>query len=448
MITRYGWLFAVLTVACGVEPKMPTPPPDPHAAFRSLRYAPQAPAADVSNRYADDPKAARLGQRLYFDPSLSGPLVDPDNGTLAGTLGNHGQPGRVSCAGCHVPTSGFVDTRSPGEQISLASEWSARKTPMLLESGFVSLFNWDGVRDSMWRQAIGVMESEREFNSGRLFIAEQIFQTYRADYEAIFGAMPPLDDTSRFPTVSAANAGCVPVASATTLQYVCHGKPGDGAEYDGMATADQTAVTRVLVNVGKAVSAYVRQLRCGESRFDAWLDGDDTALSEAEQRGAALFVGQASCVTCHSGPNLTDNKFHNVGLAPSHVAAAFIDQGDRGAIVGVAAALTDPLNTRGPFSDGDDGRLPAAVDPSMESAFRTPSLRCAGTHPSFMHTGQLRTMDDAIAFFDRGGDPPGAYSGHSELAPLGLSAPDRADLTAFCMALQGAGPDAALLAPP
>jgi cytochrome c peroxidase len=446
MSPRCGWLLAGLTVACGVEPKMPEP--DSRAAFRSLRYASQAPAADVSNRYGDDPGAAKLGQKLFFETSLSGQLNDPDNGTIAGSLGNRGQPGRVSCAGCHVPTSGFVDTRSPGQQISLAAEWSARKAPMLLESGFVSLFNWDGVRDSMWRQAIGVMESEREFNSGRLFIAEQIFASYRTDYEATFGAMPPLGDTSRFPAVSPANAGCVEAPSSTQQQYICHGKPGDGAEYDGMAAADQTAVTRVLVNVGKAMSAYVRKLRCGESRFDAWLDGDDSALSDAEQRGAALFVGRANCVTCHSGPNLTDDKFHNVGLAPVHVSAAFIDQGDRGAIVGVAAALVDPLNVRGAFSDGDDGRLPAAVDASMESAFRTPSLRCAGTHPSFMHTGQVRTMEDTIAFFDRGGDPPGAYSGHNELAPLGLSAQERADLAAFCMALQGPGPEVALLAPP
>ena len=446
MSRRGGWLLATLAAACGTQPQAPAA--DPRAAFSSLRYDAQSPPADVSNRYGNDPRAAKLGQAMFFDTRLSGQLVDPDNGTLAGTLGSRGQPGRVSCAGCHIPTSGFVDTRSPGKQISLAAEWTARKTPMLLEGAFVSLFNWDGGRDSMWRQAIGVMESEREFNSGRLFIAEQIFQLYRADYEAIFGAMPPLDDSTRFPAVSAENAGCLPAPAATHLQYVCHGKPGDGAEYDGMTADAQTAVTRVMVNAAKAISAYVRQLRCGEGRFDAWIDGDDSALSDSERRGAMLFVGPANCVPCHSGSNLTDNQFHNVGLTPIHVAAAFVDQGDRGAIVGVAAVLNDPLNVRSPFSDGDDGRLAVAVTGSMESAFRTPSLRCAATHPSFMHTGQIGSVADTVAFFDRGGDPPGAYSGKSEIAPLGLSVDDRADLTAFMMALQGAGPDATLLTSP
>jgi len=48
----------------------------------------------------------------------------------------------------------------------------------------------------MWRQTIGVMEGNREFNSSRLFVAEQVFNLYRGDYEAIFGAMPPLDDAT------------------------------------------------------------------------------------------------------------------------------------------------------------------------------------------------------------------------------------------------------------
>jgi len=432
-----AWLVAVLLAACGTD----ADPPPPRAAFQAFRYAEGPPAADVSNRYADDPAAAKLGQRLFFDTRLSGPLLDPDNGALAGSLGANGTPGLVACASCHVPTDGFVDTRSPGQQISLAAQWTARKTPMLLESGSVSLFNWDGARDSMWRQTIGVMESNREFNSSRLFVAEQMFQLYRSDYEAVFGAMPPLDDTARFPALAAGNAGCV---SSTTQQYICHGQPGT-TEYDGMLPDDQTAVTRVIVNTAKAIAAYQRQLRCGASRFDAWIDGDDAALTASELRGAALFIGKARCADCHSGPNLTDNKFHNVGLAPKHVAQAFVDAGDAGAGSGLAVPPTDPLDVQSAFSDGDDGRLPTTIPATMAGAFRTPSLRCDATHPSFMHTAQLATIADVLAFFDAGGDPPGPYPGQSELQPLGLTDDERADLAEFLVALDGPGPDAALL---
>jgi cytochrome c peroxidase len=435
------WLLAAWLAACGTNPESRAP-------YQGLRYDDGPPPADPSNRFGDDPGAAKLGQRLYFETRLSGRLLDPDNGALAGSLGPNGTPGLVGCVSCHVAIDGFVDTRSPGQQISLAAQWTARKAPMLLESGFVSLFNWDGARDSMWRQTIGVMEGNRELNSSRLFVAEQLFQFYRGDYEASFGAMPPLDDTTRFPALAAQSTGCVIAPNSTTEQYICHGLPGDNAEYDGMAPDDQTAATRVMVNAAKAIAAYQRQLRCGASRFDAWIDGDDSALSDSERRGAALFVGKAQCATCHSGPNLTDNQFHNVGLAPKHVAQAFVDAGDAGAGSGLAGLATDPLNVQSQFSDGDDGRLPASVPASMTGAFRTPSLRCDATHPSFMHTAQLRSVAEVVAFFNVGGDPPGPYPGQSELLPLGLSDGEQADLTAFLTALDGPGPDAALLSAP
>jgi cytochrome c peroxidase len=452
--------LAVLAGAAGCESDRP-PVDDPlvddpapvftaaeQSALAGLRYDDRAPPPDPSNRVADDAAARLFGQRLFFDRALSGPLIEGDNDGSNGTLGRQGEAGKVSCADCHLPESGFVDTRSRGKQISLAAQWTPRRTPTLLEVAFAPLFNWDGRRDSIWRQAIGVLESEREINAGRLFVAHQIFALHRAEYEAIFGALPPLDDAARFPALAPAEAGCRARMTATGEVYDCRGIPGDGADYDGMASADQALVTRVTVNASKAIAAYVRQLRCGPGRFDAWLGGDQAALSRAEQRGAALFVGKAGCVQCHGGPNLTDHQFHNVGLQPRVVAVAFIDEGDRGAAEGVAAAVADPLNVRGAFSDGDDGRLPAAVTPAMEGAFRTPTLRCLSGQPSFMHTGHMTTVDQVVAFFDRGGDPPGGYPGTSELTRLELSERERADLVAFLGTLEGPGPAAALRAAP
>jgi cytochrome c peroxidase len=126
------------------------------------------------------------------------------------------------------------------------------------------------------------------------------------------------------------------------------------------------------------------------------------------------------------------------------VATVFIDMDDRGASAGLADALADPLNSKGVFSDGDDGRLPLALDASLEGAFRTPKLRCLSKRPSFMHTAQLRTLQEVVSFFDRGGDAVG-YPGTNELTPLGLSDGERADLVAFLLALDGPGPDAELL---
>jgi len=137
-----------------------------------------------------------------------------------------------------------------------------------------------------------------------------------------------------------------------------------------------------------------------------------------------------------------------VGLSPAIVAVAIQDTDDHGAATGVAAALTDPMSTAGAFSDGDRHALPAAPGTNLDGAFRTPTLRCAASHPSFMHTGQLTSLPQVLAFFDRGGDPQGSAPGTNELAPLGLSDAEQADLVAFVQALAGPGPSIELLTPP
>jgi cytochrome c peroxidase len=305
---------------------------------------------------------------------------------------------------------------------------------------------WDGRRDSLFGQVFGPLESAVEMNSSRLFGAQQIFANHRASYEAIFGPLPALDDVARFPPLSAADSGCRMLDKDSQCTTVTRGSPGDGAEYDALAPADQEAVTRVWVNVGKALGAYQRLLSCGPSRFDAWMHGDEQALERAEQRGAALFVGKAGCVACHSGPYLSDERFHNVGLQPMVVATVFLDANDAGASVGLAALQADPLNVAGPFSDGDDGRIPSQLGDEYLGAFRTPRLRCVAERPSFMHTGQFLSLADVVAFFSRGGDHFG-FPGTSELSPLDLSAREQRDLVAFLGALTGPGPDPALLSP-
>jgi cytochrome c peroxidase len=452
---RCAALIALLSSCHGVDDPEPVFSPADRAALAQLAPATlPAPPTDASNKFADDPRAASLGQKLFFDPLFSGKLLNGDNDGSVFTLGLRGETGRVSCAGCHVPSAGFLDNRSKGDtraqgpnatQISLASSWGLRRTQSLLDVGQARLLMWDGRRDALYNQPFGPLESPDEMNSARLFVAEQIAQRYSSDYEGIFGLLPPLSDTARFPPLDAAHAGCDRPQPGATL--VCHGIPGDGAEYDHLSAADQAAVTRVVVNLGKSLGAYERLLSCGQGRFDRWVHGDRSALTYAEQRGAGIFVGKGRCVSCHSGPFLSDQKFHNVGLVATRVAVSFVDVGDRGAGSGLSLALADPLNVRGVYSDGDDGRLPTVAGPELEGAFRTPMLRCGARRPSFMHTGQMTTLSDVVAFFDRGGDPSG-YPGKNELAPLGLTASERADLVSFLNALEGPGPQPALLARP
>jgi cytochrome c peroxidase len=427
-------------------------PIDPTLAALSPARLPGAPP-DISNRFADDPRAAKLGQALFFDTSFSGVLLDPDNDGSPSTLGKAGQSGKVACAGCHVPESGFLDSRSPGQDVSLAAGWGLRKAPSLLDVGQAKLLTWGGRHDALYNQVLGPIESPVEMNSSRLYAAEQLAKNYRAPYEAIFGPMPAFDDPTRFPGLAANVTGCAPrygvpqPSCGDPCDGKFHGMPGDGAEFDGLAADDQKAVNLAVVNMGKAIGAYERLLTCGQSRFDRWIGGDKTALSASEQAGAALFVGKGRCVSCHSGPYLSDQQFHDVGLGPKPVGVVFADLSDKGASAGVAAAINDPFNTRGVYSDGDDGRLPASVAPSMTLAFKTPMLRCAGMRPSFMHTAQIRTLAQVVDFFNRGGDGPG-IGGKNELQPLGLTADEEQSLVDFLNALTGPGPDPSLLSAP
>ena len=109
--------------------------PDPvittaaQAALQALSPEALPPAPpDVTNAFADSAAAAAFGQRLFYDASFSGPLLDPDNDGSSQSLGMVGQTGRVACAGCHLPASGFSDTRSFQEQISLGAGWGRRES--------------------------------------------------------------------------------------------------------------------------------------------------------------------------------------------------------------------------------------------------------------------------------------------------------------------------------
>ncbi|HWB74143.1 MAG TPA: cytochrome-c peroxidase, partial [Nannocystaceae bacterium] len=258
----------------GTPDEPPVPTDEQWARLLALRYDDGPPPIDVTNAWADDADAAELGRALFFDPRFSGPLLEGDNDGSPGTLGVDGEVHKVACASCHVAETSFVDTRSPHGQISLAAAWVLRKTPSLLDVGFAKLLAWGGRRDALFNVPFGAIESSRELNSSRLYYAKQLYANHRARYEALFGAMPDFSDAARFGTLAASTNGCTEIDG-----QVCNGRPGDGGVFDALAPADQDEVTRAVVNASKAMGAYLRLLRCGSSRFDEWLDGDESALT-------------------------------------------------------------------------------------------------------------------------------------------------------------------------
>ena len=353
---------------------------------------------DPSDRVADDPRAATLGQRLFFDVRLSG---------------NH----QVACATCHKPELRFTDGRQKGHGIGV----SRRNTRSPVGSAYSPWLYWDGRKDSLWAQALAPAEDPHEQGGTRMQIVRLLAADpeYRHAYEALFGPLPDFSDHSRFPEKAA------PIPSTEA-----------GTAWDNMARADRELVTSTFVNVGKAIEAYERLLLPGPSRFDAYvkavLDNDEAAqraaLNDDEIRGLRLFIGKANCTRCHNGPLLTNNEFANTGVLsfPGEVP-------DEGRVEGVLTVEADPFNCLGPYSDDPTHDCPelrfarsdAAV---LLGAVRTPSLRnLAGTAP-YMAKGQIATLREVLDLYNQA---PPAMIGHNEAVPLNLSARELAELEAF-----------------
>lgn len=356
---------------------------------------------DPSNAVADDPLAARFGHRMFFDPRLSG------NGEFA-------------CSSCHQPERRFTD----GRPIGAALGESKRNTPSIVGTAYSPWLYWDGRKDSQWSQALSPLEDPNEQGGNRLALARLISgdTEYRRAYTALFGALPDLSDTDRFP----AAAGPIP------------GTPLESA-WNRLDAADQESITRVFVNIGKAIAAYARLLVPGPSRFDRYVEaiakGDlsqaGTILNAEEATGLRLFMGKARCIECHNGPLLTNNEFHNTGIIS---AAGKIP--DRGRIDGIRLVRDDPFNCLGDFSDDpvkDCAELRfARTGAEVVGALRTPSLRnLQGTAP-YSHQGQTPSLERMMLHYDRA---PLSMIGHNEAKPLGLSRRERARLEAFLATL-------------
>jgi cytochrome c peroxidase len=387
-----------------------------------------APPPDTTNRWADDPRAALLGQRLFFEPGYSGRLAVGDDGNNGG-LGAMGEAGRVSCQSCHRG-DGLDDRRSRPGNVSLGADYLGRNAPTLLDSSQYRWVNWAGRFSAQWELPLAVAENPKNMNSDRLRVAHVLYDKYRADYEAIFGPMDPgLADPARFPPTGKPKAATAP----------------DGA-WEGMAEADRQLVNRTFVNFGKVLEAYVRRLSSGRSRFDDYVAGHEWTLSADEVEGLRLFIGKAGCVKCHAGPHLSDDQFHDIGVAQ---AGAHAPASDLGRFTDVAALMASPFNSAGAFSDDPHaGRLDglaATPSPELQGQFRTPSLRNVATTAPYMHAGQLATLEEVVDFYDRGGDAPAAGTKDPMIRPLELSPPEKAQLVAFLRTLTASLSTPALL---
>jgi cytochrome c peroxidase len=306
-----------------------------------------------------------LGRQLYFDNRLSA-----DNS--------------VSCGSCHDPSKGWARETQFGEGIK--GQKGNRNSPVSFNRILSDAQFWDGRAESLEAQAVGPIANPIEMGNTheKAVAAVKKVEGYQVEFESIFGK--------------------------------------DGVTID---------------NIAKAIASFERAVVTGPSPFDYYealipfkklskeelddLKKDDPEvfakyqnllglskehpMSESAIRGRDLFFGQrVNCSACHVGANLTDEKYHNLGIG---------------------------MDNKQP----DLGRFAISKNEKERGAFKTPTVRNVALTPPYMHDGSQKNLDEVVDWYDKGGHPNPHLD--EKIKPLKLTAQEKKDLVEFLKACTG-----------
>jgi cytochrome c peroxidase len=157
-------------------------------------------------------------------------------------------------------------------------------------------------------------------------------------------------------------------------------------------------------NAAKAIATFERTLLSGNSAYDRYKAGNKTALTASQARGMDIYFNKTKCDSCHEGVNLTANAYANVGVG-----------------------------TNKPVPD--EGRFAVTKDPADWGKFKTPTLRDISKTAPYMHDGSLKTLEEVVEFYDKGGEPNKNLD--EKIKKLNLTADQKKDLVEFLKSLEG-----------
>jgi cytochrome c peroxidase len=261
--------------------------------------------------------------------------------------------GRVSCATCHPPEHAFAGGEPP--PLGVTGKPLRRRAPTLINRAYGKSQFYDGRAATLEAQIPG-----------------------------------PITDPNEM--------GTTPEAAAEAIAKIAGYAPLFERAFGGT----QISFDRIT----KAIAAFERTILSGNSPYDRFLSGDKNALSPKAKRGLQIFERSGECSECHSGYNLTNEKFASLGIGPDQKPP------DLG-LAGITGKRSD------------------------EGKFKVPTLREVEHTGPYMHDGREKTLDDVLEFYRKGGQPGSHLD--SRIAPFFLDAPAKADLIAFLESLSGEG---------
>lgn len=382
-----------------------------------------------------DAKRAELGQLLFYDKLLSGNR-------------------NISCATCHHPAHGTSDGLSlgvgeggvglgPSRVIVQGENRPLKRVPR----NAPALFN-------LGHKSITVM-----FHDGRVTDEDSYGVGFNTPIEewlplglqSVLAAQSLMPLTSKVEMAGSPDENDLAAAANRRIDQVwpvvvarLQANPDYVALFIDAFDNVNSAADITAAHLGNALDDFQNsEWQSYASPFDAYLNGDANALNPAQKRGLDLFYGKANCATCHSGPLLTDQKFHALALPP----------------FGPGRVRRFDLMAR------DVGRMSETDLIEDAYRFRTPSLRNVAETAPYGHNGAFATLEgilrhhldplQSLDTWDRSqlvlASDPGFEAidfniwddhremarlrGHIDIAPVSLSDPDIADLIAFLHAL-------------
>jgi cytochrome c peroxidase len=314
-----------------------------------------------------------LGRKLFFDRRLS------FNNTM-------------SCGMCHVPEQGFTNNEL-ATPVGVEGRSIRRNSPTILNAAYAKHIFHDGRDTSLETQTINPLLARDEMaNPSMGWLIAKI--NGLSDYDGMFARA-----------------------------------------FGGGPTTDR---------IGKAIASWERTVVAANSPFDRWrYAGEKNALDTDAKKGFELFTGKALCIACHHiGAKyalFTDDAFHDTGIGYVSAEAERDDapvpvETAPGEVIPMSRELIRSISEPRP---SDLGRFEVTLNPKDKWRFKTPSLRNASVTAPYMHDGSLRTLEEVVGFYDRGGVP---HEGLDPLIqPLDLTPEEIAALVAFLQSLTSPG---------
>jgi cytochrome c peroxidase len=292
----------------------------------------------------------------------------------------------VSCASCHHPDEGYARHTQFG--VGINGQEGGRNSPVSYNRLLSAAQFWDGRAATLEAQAVGPIANPIEMGNthAKAVATLAAIPGYKLQFEKIFKDGVTIDNVGR--------------AIASFERAIVTGPSAyDYAErYKTFAKLTPEDIDDLKTDEPETYARYETVVKGLKAK----------PMSEAAQRGQKLFFSQeVNCAACHVGANLADELYHNLGIG-----------------------MDKP--------EPDLGRYVVSKLEKDKGAFKTPTVRNVELSAPYMHDGSLKTLEEVVEHYAKGGTPNKWLS--EKMKPLKLSAQDKADLVAFMKACTGEFP--------